>query len=108
MTNYFPYGFNFIINALDATNAFVDEVAIININQATIPPGQEKVQTPVQSTFSITVTPELFENLKKSTQLEVRAVLNTPVGSSPKIFTDYKLGFSAKARLKVTIDTAKQ
>ncbi len=108
MTNFFPYGFNFIINALDATNAFVDEVAIININQATIPPGQEKVQTPVQSTFSITVTPELFENLKKSTQLEVRAVLNTPLGSSPKIFTDYKLGFSAKARLKVTIDTAKQ
>lgn len=108
MTNYFPYGFNFVINAIDATNAFVDEVAVININQATIPPGQDKVQTPVQSTFAITVTPELFENLKKATKLEVRAVLNTPLGASPKIFTDYKLGFSSKARLKVTIDTAKQ
>lgn len=107
MTNYFPYGFNFTINALDKDNAFVDEVGVINITQANIPIGQEKVQTPVKSTFAITVTPELFENLKKSTKLEVRAVLNTPIGASPKIFTDYKLGFSAKARLKVTVDTAK-
>lgn len=104
--NYFPYGFNFTINALNESNVFVDEVAVIAITQATIPPGQDKVTNPVNSSFTITVTPELFENLKKSKKLEVRAVLNTPAGASPKIFTDYKLGFSTKARLKVTIDTA--
>lgn len=108
MTNYFPYGFNFTINALDATNAFVDEVAVISITEATIPVGQDKVQNPVISNFNITVTPDLFENLKKSTKLEVRAVLNTPAGASPRIFTDYKLGFSTKARLKVTVDTSKK
>lgn len=107
INNYFPYGFNFTINALDATDAFVDQVAIIAITEASIPSGQEKVQVPVRSNFNITITPTLFENLKRSTKLEVRAVLNTPAGASPKIFTDYKLGFSTKARLKVTVDTAK-
>lgn len=102
MTNYFPYGFNFTINALDETNTFLDELATIVINEALIPPGQEKVQEPTKSSFAITITPDLFEKLKQARKLEVRAVLNTAAGASPRIFTEYKLGFATKARLKVT------
>lgn len=108
MRNGFPYGFNFVIDAMNDSLRVIDRVAIINITGASIPPGGDKVIDPATSSFNITLTPELFENLKKTTNLLVRATLNTPLGASPKIYNDYKLGFSTKARLKVTIDTAKE
>ncbi len=107
ITNGFPYGFNIIIEGLNDSLITLDRIAVINISEANIPVGQDKVQTPVQSSFNITITPELFENLKRTRRLYVRATLNTPSGVSPKIFNDYRLGFRTKARLKVTIDTAK-
>jgi hypothetical protein len=57
------------------------------------------------SVFKVTLTQLLFERLKSARYIQIKALLNTPVGVvSPKIYTDYQLSFDTKGRLKLTID----
>jgi hypothetical protein len=63
--------------------------------------GEEKVISPSKSTFEVALSQNLFEKLKTVKNLGIKAKINT-TANSPKIYTDYKLGFDVKARIKVT------
>jgi len=60
---------------------------------------------PRVSVSKVTLTQQLFERLKSARYIQIKALLNTPVGVvSPKIYTDYQLNFIAKGRLKLILD----
>jgi hypothetical protein len=85
----------------------ITNLASLKIDGATtaIVGGEEKVVESRVSVFNVTLTQQLFERLKSARYIQLKALLNTPTGVvSPKIYTDYQLGFDTKGRLKLTID----
>ena len=68
--------------------------------------GEEKVIAPATSTFEVALSQALFEKLKVVKNLGIKAKLDT-TAATPKIYTDYKLGFDVKARVKVTAKPVK-
>lgn len=104
MVNGFPYDLEFNINAFNSMKDSIAQVAAFQIAgaQTSIVGGQEKVVNPRYSTFNIDISQALFERLKSAKFLEVTAKMNTPVGVvSPRIYTDYTLGFDVKGRIKI-------
>ena len=107
ISNGFPYTVNVDLLAMNGAFDPITNLASLKIDGAStmIINGEEKVVTPRTSVFNVTLTQELFERLKSSKYIQLKALLNTPAGVvSPKIYTDYKLDFDAKGRLKLSID----
>ena len=91
------------LNALNGVRdslATLAQVRLTAANTAVIN-GELKVTSPTRSTFTVGLSAELLDKIKVARKLGVKARLNTATGS-PKIYTDYKLGFDTKARLGVT------
>lgn len=103
ITNGFPYDINIDLNALNgATDSVAKLASIVMVGATTgIVNGEEKVISPSKSTFEVALSQNLFEKLKTVKNLGIKAKINT-TANSPKIYTDYKLGFDVKARVKVT------
>lgn len=103
ITNGFPYDIDIDLNALNGATDSVARLAEIRMIGATtgIVNGEEKVIAPATSTFEVALSQALFEKLKVVKNLGIKAKLNT-TAATPKIYTDYKLGFDVKARVKVT------
>lgn len=101
--NGFPYDIDISLNALTALQDSVAQLAVISMVGATtaIVNGEERVVSPSTSSFSVALSQNLFEKLKIVKNLGIKAKINT-TADSPKIYTDYKLGFDVKARVKVT------
>lgn len=107
ISNGFPYTINIDLLAMNGAFDPITNLASLKIDGAstTIINGEEKVISPKVSVFNVTLTQQLFERLKSARYIQVKALLNTPAGVvSPKIYTDYKLDFDTKGRLKLTID----
>ena len=107
ISNGFPYAVNIDLLAMNGAFDPITNLATLKIEGAstTIINGEEKVVEPRISVFDVTLTQQLFERLKSAKYIQLKALLNTPAGVvSPKIYTDYKLDFDAKGRLKLTID----
>jgi hypothetical protein len=107
ISNGFPYTINIDLLAMNGAFDPITNLASLKIDGAStvIIDGEEKVVTPRTSVFSVTLTQKLFERLKSARYIQLKALLNTPTGVvSPKIYTDYQLGFDTKGRLKLTID----
>ncbi len=107
ISNGFPYTINIDLLAMNGAFDPIANLASLKIEGATtaIVGGEEKVVAPRTSVFNVVLTQQLFERLKSSKYIQVKALLNTPAGVvSPKIYTDYQLGFDTKGRLKLTID----
>jgi hypothetical protein len=107
ISNGFPYTINIDLLAMNGAFDPITNLASLKIDGAStaIIDGEEKVVTPRISIFSVTLTQQLFERLKSARYIQLKALLNTPTGVvSPKIYTDYQLGFDTKGRLKLTID----
>jgi hypothetical protein len=103
ITNGFPYDINIDLNALNgATDSVAKLASIVMVGATTgLVNGEEKVISPSKSTFEVALSQNLFEKLKTVKNLGIKAKINT-TANSPKIYTDYKLGFDVKARVKVT------
>lgn len=103
ITNGFPYDIAIDLNALNGATDSVARLATIHMTGATtgIVNGEEKVIAPSTSEFQVALSQTLFEKLKTVKNLGIKAKLNT-TATTPKIYTDYKLGFDVKARVKVT------
>lgn len=108
INNGFPYDIDISLNALNGATDSVAQLAVISMVAATtgIVNGEERVISPSTSTFSVAMSQALFEKLKVVKNLGIKAKINTSA-ASPKIFTDYKLGFDVKARVKVTATPVK-
>ena len=107
ISNGFPYTINIDLLAMNDAFDPITNLASLKIDGAStaIIDGEEKVISPRVSIFNVTITKQLFERLKSSKYIQIKALLNTPAGVvSPKIYTDYTLGFDTKGRLKLTID----
>jgi hypothetical protein len=107
ISNGFPYTINIDLLAMNDAFDPITNLASLKIDGAStaIIDGEEKVISPRVSVFNVTITKQLFERLKSSKYIQIKALLNTPAGVvSPKIYTDYTLGFDTKGRLKLTID----
>jgi hypothetical protein len=107
ISNGFPYTINIDLLAMNGAFDPITNLASLKIEGASTAfvDGEEKVISPRVSVFNVTLTQQLFERLKSSRYIQVKALLNTPAGVvSPKIYTDYKLDFDTKGRLKLTID----
>ncbi len=103
ISNGFPYEIDIDLNALNGVRdslATLAQVRLTAANTAVIN-GELKVTSPTRSTFTVGLSAELLDKLKVARKLGVKARLNTATGS-PKIYTDYKLGFDTKARLGIT------
>ncbi len=106
ISNGFPYDIDINLLAMNGLSDSIATLANISMDGAStsIIGGEEKVTIPRNSSFDITLTQGLFERLKAAKKIQIRAKLNTPVGVvSPKIYTDYKLGFDVKGRIKVQV-----
>ena len=108
ITNGFPYDIDIDLNALNGATDSVAKLAAIRMIGATtaIVNGEEKVVSPATSTFEVALSQTLFEKLKIVKNLGIKAKINT-TAATPKIYTDYKLGFDVKARVKVTATPVK-
>jgi hypothetical protein len=107
ISNGFPYTINIDLLAMNGAYDPITNLASLKIDGAStaIVDGEEKVISPRVSFFNVTITQQLFDRLKSARYIQVKALLNTPAGVvSPKIYTDYKLDFDTKGRLKLTID----
>ncbi len=107
ISNGFPYTINVDLLAMNGAFDPIANLASLKIDGATtsIIGGEEKVVEPRVSVSKVTLTQQLFERLKSARYIQIKALLNTPVGVvSPKIYTDYQLNFIAKGRLKLILD----
>jgi hypothetical protein len=107
ISNGFPYTINIDLLAMNGAFDPIANLASLKIDGATtsIVGGEEKVVEPRVSVSKATLTQQLFERLKSARYIQIKALLNTPVGVvSPKIYTDYQLNFIAKGRLKLILD----
>jgi hypothetical protein len=104
ISNGFPYEIDLDLNALNGALDSVAKLAQIRLAAGTtgLVGGEIKVVSPTKSTFTVGLSANLLEKIKVAKKLGVKAKLNTAPGISPKIYTDYKLGFDTKARLGVT------
>ncbi len=104
ISNGFPYEIEVDLNALNGTLDSVATLAQVRIAAGItgLVGGQVKVISPTRSTFTVGLSSDLLDKIKVAKKLGVKAKLNTAPGTSPKIYTDYKLGFDTKARLGVT------
>lgn len=109
ISNGFPYDIDIDLNALNGAQDSVAKLATISMAAAAtgMVNGEEKVIAPTKSTFEVAISQQLFDKLKVVKNLGIKAKLNTP-GNGPKIYTDYKLGFEVKARVKVDVDPFKE
>lgn len=103
INNGFPYDIDISLNALNGLLDSLANLATIRLLPAnTINVGGELIVTsPRKSTFTVGLSSDLLDRIKVGKKLGVKAKLNTAAGS-PKIYTDYKLGFETKARVGVT------
>ncbi len=109
LSNGFPYSVIVEIVSLDGQADSLIKLATISIPGAAtqIVNGEERVVTPTVSTSILGVTQEIFNKIKEGKFLRIKATLDTPFGvDSPKIYTDYTIGFDVKVRMKVNVDTA--
>lgn len=103
IANGFPYEIDIDLNALNGVSDSVARLATVRLAAATtgMVNGEIRVISPTRSTFSVGLSQDLIDRIKIAKKLGVKAKLNTLV-ASPKIYTDYKVGFDVKARLGVT------
>lgn len=103
ISNGFPYEINVDLNALNGLQDSLASLAQVRLSAAntTLVGGELVVTSPTKSTFTIGLSAEILERIKVAKKLGVKAKLNNAAGT-PKIYTDYKVGFDTKARLGVT------
>jgi hypothetical protein len=106
-SNGFPYSVVMELVALDTLADSLITLTKLNIPGAVtqIIDGEERVVSPAISTSILGITQEIFNKLKNGKYLRIKATLDTPFGvDSPKIYTDYGIGFDVKVRMKVNVD----
>jgi hypothetical protein len=103
ISNGFPYEIDIDLNALNGLEDSLVTLAAVRLTAANtaVINGELKVTSPTKSTFTVGLSADLLDRIKVAKKLGVKARLNTASGS-PKIYTEYKLGFETKARLGVT------
>lgn len=103
INNGFPYEIDIDLNALNGLEDSLASLAKVRLTAANtaLVNGELKVTSPTKSTFTVGLSSDLLDRIKVAKKLGVKARLNTASGS-PKIYTEYKLGFDTKARLGVT------
>lgn len=103
ITNGFPYDIDIELTARNGALDSLAQIGSFSLSEATtgMVNGELKVIAASKSTSTIALSQAIVDKLKVAKKLGVKARLNT-TAASPKIFTDYKLGFDAKARIGVT------